>query len=517
MTKERVVEQYGELRYTIGSGCSGGALVQQQVANAYPGMYQGITPACSFTDAWSSAMQYVDYVGLRNYFEHPDKWAPGVAWAPNQIGAVEGHPNPVNAVTFTTAIPYSGEPSRSCPGVPADKVYNEDTNPRGVRCTLQDYTINVFGRRPPALWEHVEKQLGYGFAGRPFDNVGVEYGRKELMAGTITPAQYVDLNVKLGGGDIDATLKPDRITADRPALERVYRSGAVDQATHLDQTAIIDLRGPDPGAFHDVYRTYALRARLMREHGTAANQVLWRGQVPLMGDANYTNQAIVAMDGWLAAIEKDKRKVPLAQKVVEDKPASLTDRCTDGDGHDQPAEVCDGTVQAYSTPRIEAGMPLADDTIKCDLQPLRREAYAPVTFTDDQWAALQKTFPTGVCDYSKPGPDRVPTVPWLSYEKGPGGVPLGSAPLSKPVGAGAAGCIKGRTRVVPISTKVKGERVRSTHVRANGKVRLRRKGRRLYAVVDIRKLKGRTMVLRITRRTASGRLVKTKHSRRVCK
>ena len=60
MAKERVVERYGPIRYTIGSGCSGGALAQQQVANAYPGVYQGITPACSFTDAWSSAMQYVD-------------------------------------------------------------------------------------------------------------------------------------------------------------------------------------------------------------------------------------------------------------------------------------------------------------------------------------------------------------------------------------------------------------------------------------------------------------------------
>ncbi len=34
MTKEKVVEMLGEIRYTIGSGCSGGSLVQQQVANA---------------------------------------------------------------------------------------------------------------------------------------------------------------------------------------------------------------------------------------------------------------------------------------------------------------------------------------------------------------------------------------------------------------------------------------------------------------------------------------------------
>src|SRR5581483_2430233 len=39
MAKEHVVEAYGEIRYTIGTGCSGGSLTQQQVANAYPGVY----------------------------------------------------------------------------------------------------------------------------------------------------------------------------------------------------------------------------------------------------------------------------------------------------------------------------------------------------------------------------------------------------------------------------------------------------------------------------------------------
>ena len=105
--------------------------------------------------------------------------------------------------------------------------------------------VNIFGRRAPEDWERVEKQLGRGFAGRPFDNVGVEYGLKALMNGTISPAQFVDLNIKVGGADIDATLGPNRIEADRPALGRVYRSGAVNEGTNLDEVAMIDLRGPD--------------------------------------------------------------------------------------------------------------------------------------------------------------------------------------------------------------------------------------------------------------------------------
>ncbi len=115
MTKEMVVERFGPLRYTIGSGCSGGSLVQQQVANAYPGVYQGINPQCSFTDAWSSAQQYVDYIALREYLEDPATvLATGIL--PAQWPSIYGHLNPANQITFTNAIANSGDPSRDVSG-----------------------------------------------------------------------------------------------------------------------------------------------------------------------------------------------------------------------------------------------------------------------------------------------------------------------------------------------------------------------------------------------------------------
>ena len=153
MAKERLVEQYGELRYTIGTGCSGGSLTQQQVANAYPGIYQGILPACSFPDAWSTGQQLVDYHLVRQYAENPSKWGTGVAWDPLSIAAVEGHPNHVNSIVFDTVYWTSlGVPDDGCPGVPAEDNYNAQTNPGGVRCTLADYMINVLGPRPPSVW-----------------------------------------------------------------------------------------------------------------------------------------------------------------------------------------------------------------------------------------------------------------------------------------------------------------------------------------------------------------------------
>jgi hypothetical protein len=324
-------------------------------------------PACSFTDSWSSGMQKEDYKLLRSYFENPTRWDPAVAWTPAQLALVYAHPNVTNPITFTTAIPNNNDPSRACPGLDSTLVYDAKTNPKGVRCTLADYMKNVFDLRPD------------GKAGKPFDNTGIQYGLAGLKAGVLTPTQFVDVNVKVGSRDIDDEPQAQRFSADRFALQRALRSGAVNTADHLDDVAIIDLRGPDPGAFQDVYRTYAMRERLVREHGTAANQVLWRGQVPLFGDPAYENEAVLAMDRWLEAVEQDRRAVPLSRKVLDARvKAGVADRCTNGARQDVPASVCDATVESYGTPRFEAGMPLADDTVKCQLVPMKRSDYPSV-------------------------------------------------------------------------------------------------------------------------------------------
>jgi hypothetical protein len=425
MAKEWVVDHYGQIKWTIGSGCSGGSLVQQQVANAYPGIYQGITPQCSFPDAWSSAMEYEDYYMLLNYFETKDQTD---LWGPPQISAVIQHPNPANPITFTTAIPNSGQADRHpCPDVPDSEVWSP-SNPHGVRCTLEDYMVNMFGRDPTT-----------GYANVAFSNVGIQYGLSALETGQITPQQFADLNAHVGGLDVNGHFAPTRTSGQLIAFQRVYRDGGVDTASNLNQVAIIDLRGPDPGAFHDVYRTYALRDRLLRDFGTADNQILWQGPDPLIGDSTFADAAVYAMDGWLARVYSDHRKLPLAQKILQDKPASLTDRCTDGNGHDIALDACPAIVQQYGTPRFGAGEPHTDDVLDCQLKPLNRASYLPVTFTDAQWQELEQAFPTGVCDYSKSGVGEGPTSPWLTYQDPRGhviygGRPLGAAPQSVPFG-----------------------------------------------------------------------------------
>jgi hypothetical protein len=249
----------------------------------------------------------------------------------------------------------------------------------------------------------------------------------------------VDLNAKIGGADIDVNHTEQRLDADRPALAHAYRSGAINSTNNMKGLAIIDLRGPDPGAFHDAYRSWAIRARLEREEGHfPKNHVIWFGHAPLIGDPRWTTDGLLAMDRWLTKVEDDKRKVSLEQKVAEDRPADLHDRCSQIDGVEQVAvpgvgPVCQlDTVQTrFGTPITVAGEGIATDTNSCALKPLRRTDYYPISFTDDQWAELVKAFPTGVCDWSKPGIDQQGAIPWQTYQDANGSVVYGGRPLGQ--------------------------------------------------------------------------------------
>jgi hypothetical protein len=434
MAKEHAIKSYGTIRYTIGTGCSGGSLAEQWIANAYPGIYQGILPTCSFPDAWSTATQFLDYHLLLAYLLNATKWGLGVVWTPAQMGDVLGGPDGVqNAEVSDAAQFHVAVPTDPCLGTTDADRYNPTTNAGGVRCSIADAAVNVFGPEPKALWSASEKNVGHGFVRPPIDNVGVQYGLAALEKGEITPADFVDLNAKIGGLDIDTNPIAARDNSASPSLARAYQSGMINEANNLNQTAIIDCRGPNPGLFHDAYRAFAIRARLDREHGTHANQLIWEGPVPLTADKNCELNSFIAMDRWLTAVERDHSGRPLPEKIIRDKPSDLTDECWDGTGTKLSNSLCPpGVVNVEGTPRTVAGDPITTDANKCQLKPLRRADYPDVTFTGAQWAALQATFPTGVCDYSKAGVGQQPTIPWLTYQNAKGHVIYGGKPLGSP-------------------------------------------------------------------------------------
>ncbi len=63
-----------------------------------------------------------------------------------------------------------------------------------------------------------------------------------------------------------------------------------------------------------------------------------------------------------------------------------------------------------------------------------------MSFSDEQWANLQAAFPSGVCDYTKPGvSQQPPKARWLTFADGPGGRALGPAPGATEFAPGTVG------------------------------------------------------------------------------
>ena len=442
MAKERLIEEYGELRYTIGIGGSGGSIMLQQVTNAYPGLVQGLVVLQSFPDAWTLMLTGWQTNQLVSYFEDPSRWATGVVWNPATMAAVEGY---MQQAQGQVAAGYGNSffaPSSQCTGVPASLDYEPTTNPRGLRCTESDYHLAVLGPRPRSAWGAVEAKLSRGFGDSPSDNEGVMYGLQTLREGLITPAQFVDLNVKAGGRDIDYNPTVARTRADSTALARAYSTGAVNRGNNLGAVPIIDMRAASPTVIHQTYYSLAMRSRLQARQGMEpANYVSWFYSVPEIGEIPFQSDGIAAVDRWLTAVERDPRHLALAVKVASDRPTNVTDQCFIGlqgtDLSETPAgDLCRSQLwQArYGDPLTVAGAPIARDTLKCTLKPLLRSDLFPVVFSSVQWALLRKTFPTGVCDWSKPGPLERNVLPWLTYQDDqhgaqivPGGHPLGPA------------------------------------------------------------------------------------------
>ncbi len=431
MVKERFIEQYGPVRYTMGTGCSGGAIVQLTVANAYPGMYQGILAMCTYPDVMGAGAQFTDSHLMRRYFEDPSRWG-NVLWTPVQFGQVAGHISHVNAVLADELLYKAAlNPRNDCDGISAEERFHEETNPEGIRCDVLTYMKNLIGPRAPEVWTDLEILRGEGFTGLPISTEGIQYGLNSLRALEITPAQFVELNTRIGGLDLNQNWVPERIKADEPALSNVYRTGLSNMTNNLENVAILNFTGNDPGAAHDTVHAFWVRWRLDRAQGHHDNHVMWGGPAPLIGDPNYVYLGLDAMSDWLDAIEADTSDLSIAEKVIANKPAHVHDACSDGNGNFLLEEMCPEPVVTYfGTPRTVAGDDIYGDSLACQLKPFSREDdYGPIPFTEEEWLRLEELYAEGVCDYSQPPMSQQPTVAWMIYEDANGDVIYGGTAL----------------------------------------------------------------------------------------
>lgn len=427
MVKSRLVDEYGVVRYTLGEGCSGGSIVLNAVTSNYPGLVDGAVLMCSFPDIWQVVQQAEDCHLLDRVFDaHPSTWSTskqddvtGFLEPTTCRGFFDGAQGSVN-----TRVPDYAQslldPSRaaSCTGNPDTSwVYDASRNPSGVRCTLQDYQVAIWGRRPRRVWTAPERRIGGGFANRPFDNVGVQYGLEALNRQQISVDEFLALNRDVGGLDIDWNHTTARSIADPGALTVAYRTGQVLDPHAQAGVPIIDLRGHDNEEIHLDIDSYVERARLDHATGGHRNQSLWFELGEDAQDPNVTARAVDQLDLWLANLEADRTGRSLPTEVAADRPPGAADQCWLAGAPILSWDECRHLFAHGTDPRIAAGGPLEDNVMKCRLTKPKRSAYA-VTFSPKQWQQLAAIFPSGVCDYSRPSVGARRSVTWQNFAAG---------------------------------------------------------------------------------------------------
>lgn len=470
MLKEHITEQYGVPLQFIGTNGSGAALQQYNAANNAPGLLTAAMPTATFADIASTAMTVTDCGLLVNYFANS-----GFDWSsPSKRAAVTGH----NAQTSLNADPLtSNDPSgngsqlnneicKSWVSTFFDRVrpatgcsvpeagagesgpafrYHPVNNITGTRCTIQDANVNWLGTQP-----HPD-DAGVQIARRPLDNIGVQYGLQALRAGTISAAEFLELNRTIGGLDVDGNFVAERHAMTEELVSLLHKVGQVIGRGSLAETPILDL-APYIDLIpllniHESVRPFTIRARLNARDGREDTQVIWRG-VLTQPDAFET------IDAWTEAI----RQNPSANRVNDvaslrpsgPVPYAATDSCsfaTLGGQIDLPGVLllplggqaplipgtgapntnipfavnipetweadgsgngpCANLLPVVQTPRIAADMPMSDDILKCQLKAIDPADYSG-RLNGAQLTELAAIFPAGVCDYSKPGVGDLP-------------------------------------------------------------------------------------------------------------
>ena len=402
MLKEHLIEEFGEVpKWTAGFGGSGGAIQQYLIAQLYPGLLDGIQPIVSFPE---TLMPEVMECRLLNNVYKLDT----VTWTTAKQNAVNGF-NTNTCVSWDLAFAsiIKSDNAAGCgftnPTNMAN-VFNRATNPNGVRCDLFQTNVNLLGKRP-----------GTQEARRPLDNVGVQYGLAAVNSGAISVKEFLDLNTAVGGYDGDGNPQAARSLADPDALKLTYAGGFKNSFTGpgLATIPIITQRGNADavGDIHDTMQDLIVRARLQRANGRTDNQIIWT--LGSTSGVDYSALSLDTINQWLDNMALDPAPAS-ADKVVRNKPAGANDACWNKTGtridevaSADPAAACNVVYPRFSTPRMTAGGPLVNDVLKCQLKPVNAADYT-VTIAGADLARLQTLFPSGVCDWSKPGVSQDP-------------------------------------------------------------------------------------------------------------
>lgn len=448
MLKEHFIERHGVPRYTVGIGGSGGA-IQQYVygQNHRDRVIDAAIPQYSYPDMVTQTIHVGDCELLEHYMDVTDGDNPKWRDWENRTALIG-----MNA-SATIDNPYTGAPG-------------SDECVAGWR-GLTPLALNPQWTQLDPLWEHMDPPgvadtvhwthwddlrtiygVGRdGFARSTWDNVGVQYGLQALREGFLTPAEFLDLNARVGSWRDPADmvdegcpfnpelcadpaefdpwsarnmrLSPDggqtpapRTRGDRAAIRAAHDAGLV--FTGDIDLPIIDWRHylEEQLDMHNTRQSFVARARMRAHDGDAGNQVIWFTDARPEPAFDQTPEALAVIDEWLANIAARPER-----GVAGNKPELAVDRCFDTAGteiargdqvwagilDDRPAGPCTERFPIFETSRTMAGAPLTGDVYACRRMPvaaaIARGVYGDWRPSRTERDRLEEIFPTGVCRF----------------------------------------------------------------------------------------------------------------------
>lgn len=470
MTKEAFIKRYGVPTYTVGLGGSGGAIQQYIIAQNNPGVLDAALPVQSYPDMVTQTIHVGDCELLEYYMDVTDR--ANVKWRVTKNRTLLQGFNAEETPAGQTDVAKVNDPLgdlKTLLGYSTARGSSECVKSwRG----LSPLAMNPhYGRadnqelmEPPGImdkvhWTHYDDLRNIygvdetGYARPTWDNVGVQYGLKSMKEGKITPAEFLDVNFKVGGwkhqremvqeafpflGSVADVLadpskfdpwsrrntnpSPDpatpapRTSGDPIAMRAAYTSGMVFSGSvplpTIDHRQYME-RELD---MHNVHQSFAVRKRMIQKMGHSDHLVIWFTDTqPGVPKASQSLEAMAVMDEWVANIRANPGK-----SIAANRPAKAVDSCFDVNGkliasgaevwdgilNDKPAGACTQRFPMYSTSRIIAGAPIEGGIYRCALKPVDTAVadgtYAPWTPNAGEIAKLKQIFPSGVCDYSKP-------------------------------------------------------------------------------------------------------------------
>lgn len=472
MTKEGFVKRYGVPSYTVGLGASGGGIQQYLYPQNHPGLIDAAIAVQPYPDMVGQIPHVGDCELLEYYMDVTDrangKWTSDIknrTWlvglnaeesVKNPYFGLQGYLPNVRMATGSTECRKAWQGLTA--GAMNPRFDADDILTKGA----DRMNMAAFGDIPFSHFDDVRNIYGMGADGYPrstWDNVGVQYGLQPMKDGKITPAEFLDLNFKVGGWKRMSEMVPEgfpyrgtgtqelqkvmsdasyfdpwgsrnmnrwnpatpevpapRTHGDLDALKAMQRSGLL--FTGQTDIPTIDWHPylEHKLNMHNVHQSFAIRQRIRHKMGNSDHQAIWFTETrDATTEFDQTPMAFEVIDEWMTKIRANPTRT-----VANNRPERAVDSCFDKDGalmargegvwggvlDKQPPGSCTQAFPMYGTSRIVAGGPIEGGTFKCALKSvdtaLNDGTYGTWKPNATEIRKLQATFPEGVCDFSKP-------------------------------------------------------------------------------------------------------------------